>query len=70
MDFDNTIGQGESTQQFFGDLRVMYQWKHNFFIEAHHTYRNVDSSLPDAVRKSNVTEFAIRWNIPARLTEF
>ena len=70
MDFDNRIGQGESTQQFFGDLRVMYQWKHNFFIEAHHTYRNVDSTLPAAVRKSNVTEFAIRWNIPARLTEF
>ena len=36
-----SIGQGESTQQFFGDLQcdVPICGNTTFFIEAHHTYQ-------------------------------
>jgi len=70
MNYGNTIGQGLSTQQLFANLRVSFMWKHNFFIEAHHTFRRVDSEYEPYSLTSNVTEFAIRWNIPPRLSEF
>ncbi len=70
QNYNNKIGQGVSTQQLFADLRVTWMWKHNFFIEAHHTFRNVESAHEPYSLRSNVTELAIRWNIPARLSEF
>ncbi len=70
MNYGNKIGQGVSTQQLFADIRLSYMWKHNFFIEAHHTFRNVESEYDPYSLRSNVTELTVRWNIPARLSEF
>jgi hypothetical protein len=70
MNYGNKIGQGVSTQQLFTDIRLSYMWKHNFFIEAHHTFRRVNSEFDAYSLRSNVTELTVRWNIPPRLSEF
>ncbi|MEM6524263.1 MAG: hypothetical protein AAF693_10740 [Bacteroidota bacterium] len=70
MDFNNEIGQGIGTDLTFADITLSYQWKHNFFIDLKHIYRQLDSEQPDFSRDTNFTSLVIRWNVPQRLNEF
>lgn len=70
MDFGNEIGQGISNDLAFFDLTATYQWKHNFFIDLKHVYRDLSSEVQDASSNTNFTSMSVRWNIPQRLHEF
>lgn len=70
MNFGNETGQGISTDLFFADLTVSWQWKHNFFVDLKHIFRNLQSEIPAMNEKTNYTSMSIRWNIPQRLNEF
>lgn len=69
-DFGNELGQGVNNDLFFADLTVSWQWKHNFFIDLKHVYRQLKSEVPARDQKTNYTSIALRWNIPQRLSEF
>ncbi|MEM9858637.1 MAG: hypothetical protein AAF843_14845 [Bacteroidota bacterium] len=70
MEFGNDIGQGIASDLIFADLTVSYQWKHNFFIDIKHIYRQLESEQADLTRETNFTSLVLRWNIPQRLNEF
>lgn len=69
-DFGNEIGQGIDTDLTFADLTVSYHWKHNFFIDLKHIYRQLDSAQQDLSNDTNFTSVVLRWNVPQRLNEF
>jgi hypothetical protein len=63
-EFGNSIGQGITTDLLMGSLRVSYQLRHNFFLNADVTYRSESN-----VQSENNTIFSIvgfRWNMPQR----
>lgn len=70
MDRGNEIGQGISTDLFFASFMASWQWKHNFFFDLKHVYRQQESEDPLLNQKTNFTSAAIRWNIPQRMNEF
>ncbi|MEM7110123.1 MAG: hypothetical protein AAF519_17985, partial [Bacteroidota bacterium] len=64
------IGQGVGTNLTFADVTLSYQWKHNFFIDLKHIYREQNSEQTDLSRDTNFTSVVLRWNVPQRLNEF
>lgn len=68
--YGNSIGQGVSTRQVYGSLRVSYQLKHNLFLDVGHVFRKVDSDHLPYEATTNYTSATVRWNIPARVSEF
>ena len=70
MEFGNEIGQGVSNQLLFMDFTATYMWKHNFFVDLKHVYRNNANELLVADEETNFTFISVRWNIPQRLHEF
>ena len=70
MDFGNEIGQGVANELLFFDFTATYHWKHNFFIDLKHIYRNNANELFLEDEQTNFTSMSVRWNIPQRLHEF
>lgn len=64
------IGQGVEKKVKMVDVRLNYQWFHNFFIEAEAMYRKQDSEEPSLQLEEHYARFGIRWNIPLRDTFF
>lgn len=69
-DFNNTIGQGGSTDIFYGSFTASWQWKHNLFIDGVLVLRNSESRVAFYNNNTSITSLALRWNIPKRVYEF
>ena len=59
--FGNTIGQGIENTVFQSNLTASYMLKHNFFIDASHTFRHQRIEGSDHQR-SQMLQVGIRWN--------
>ncbi|GAA4000789.1 hypothetical protein GCM10022408_09910 [Hymenobacter fastidiosus] len=71
QDFDNRVGQGNTTNLLHGDLTATYQVHHNLWLDAKQIIRR---QTGDAGALGNGTEafssVSVRWNIAQRLHEF
>ena len=70
QEYGNKIGQGVSTQLFYGDLNISYRLAHNMFIDLRGIYRKLNSEI--AERNSNTTHLSasFRWNIARKIHDF
>ena len=60
--FNNFIGQGVENQVIQSNLTASYMLKHNFFIDASHTFRRRTAQDLDAPVSSHYLQLAFRWN--------
>ena len=60
--FGNFIGQGIENKVVQTNLTASYMLKHNFFVDASHTYRRRTAQDLDAPVASNYLQLAFRWN--------
>lgn len=70
QEYGNRIAQGVTTNQFFGDLTVTWQPKHNLFIDLKQVIRQQNSAVDALDRTMYYTSLALRLNIGKRLHEF
>lgn len=68
-DFGNETGQGVANNLLFMDLTASYQWKHNFFLEVKHVFRDLQNEGVGNA-STHFTSLGVRWNVPQRLHEF
>ncbi len=61
--FGNVIGQGVENRVLMGTLNLSYMLKHNFFLDASHSYRRKTAQDLAAAEISNYTQFSLRMNI-------
>ncbi|WP_297335927.1 hypothetical protein [Algoriphagus sp.] len=59
--FGNVIGQGVENQVYQSNLTASYMLKHNFFLDASHTFRHRQIEGTDSQR-SQLIQLGIRWN--------
>ncbi len=69
QEYDNRVGQGNSTRLLFMDFTLTYQWKHNICIDFKQIYRKETPTLTPT-KTTFFTSLAVRWNIPAKVYEF
>ena len=60
--FDNVIGQGIENKVVQTNLNASYMLKHNFFIDASHTFRRRTAQDLDSPATSQYLQLAFRWN--------
>lgn len=60
--YDNFIGQGVENRVVQSNLTASYMLKHNFFIDASHTFRRRTAQDLDAPLSSHYLQLAFRWN--------
>lgn len=60
--FDNEIGQGIKNQYVQTSLNASYMLKHNFFIDATHTFRRRTAQDLDSPESNQFLQLGIRWN--------
>lgn len=60
--FGNFIGQGVENQVVQTNLTASYMLKHNFFVDASHTFRSRTAQDLDAPVSSHYLQLAFRWN--------
>lgn len=66
----NTIGQGQQTQVFFGDISASWMLRHNLFLDLRHSFRRSISEIPELDNTNKLTSLALRLNIAARTYEY
>lgn len=69
-EFNNTIGQGLSTQIYYLDLTLSYMLKHNFFIDLKGIYRKEKSEIEALSYDNQFLSGGIRWNISQRAMDY
>jgi hypothetical protein len=60
--FGNFIGQGIENEVVQTNLTASYMLKHNFFVDASHTFRRRTAQDLDAPTSSHYLQLAFRWN--------
>jgi hypothetical protein len=60
--FGNYIGQGIENKVIQTNLTASYMLKHNFFVDASHTFRRRTAQDLDAPVSSQYLQLAFRWN--------
>lgn len=60
--FGNFIGQGIENEVIQTNLTASYMLKHNFFVDASHTFRRRTAQDLDAPVSSHYLQLAFRWN--------
>lgn len=60
--FGNYIGQGVENKVVQTNLTASYMLKHNFFVDASHTFRRRTAQDLDAPMSIHYLQLAIRWN--------
>lgn len=60
--FGNFIGQGIENKVVQTNLTASYMLKHNFFVDASHTFRRRTAQDLDAPLSSHYLQLAFRWN--------
>lgn len=60
--YDNYIGQGVENKIIQSNLSASYMLKHNFFVDASHTFRRRTAQDLDAPVSSHYLQVAFRWN--------
>jgi hypothetical protein len=60
--YGNHIGQGIENRVIQSNLTASYMLKHNFFIDASHTFRRRTAQDLDAPVNSQYLQLAFRWN--------
>ncbi|WP_425636084.1 hypothetical protein ACPUEN_11865 [Algoriphagus yeomjeoni] len=60
--FGNVIGQGIENTVVQTNLNASYMLKHNFFIDASHTFRRRTAQDLDSPETSQYLQLAFRWN--------
>ncbi len=60
--FDNYIGQGMENKVIQSNLTASYMLKHNFFVDASHTFRKRTAQDLDEPLSSHYLQMAFRWN--------
>lgn len=60
--FNNVIGQGVENQVIQTNLNASYMLKHNFFIDATHTFRRRTAENLDSPETNQFLQLGIRWN--------
>jgi hypothetical protein len=69
-DYGNTIGQGVDTKQVYASFMASFQFRHNLFFDLGHVLRKSESAYDPYDITTNFTSAGVRWNIPARVSEF
>lgn len=65
-DTGHFIGQGRKTLVSYGDVRLSFMLKHNFFIDFQQIMRKSDSQAERLKYNTSSTSLALRWNLPYR----
>ncbi len=60
--FNNLTGQGIENRVVQANLNASYMLKHNFFLDASHTYRRRTAQDLDSPEASQFFQMGIRWN--------
>jgi len=60
--FGNFIGQGIENQVIQTNLNASYMLRHNFFIDATHTFRRRTAQDSDSPESSQLIQLGLRWN--------
>ena len=60
--FGNFIGQGIENQVIQTNLNASYMLRHNFFIDATHTFRRRTAQNLDIPESSQLIQLGLRWN--------
>ena len=60
--FGNKIGQGIENNVIQTNLNASYMLRHNFFIDASHTFRRRTAQDLDSPETSQYLQLAFRWN--------
>lgn len=60
--FGNFIGQGIENRVIQSNLTASYMLKHNFFVDASHTFRRRTAQDLSAPQSSHYLQLAFRWN--------
>lgn len=60
--FGNFIGQGIENRVVQSNLTASYMLKHNFFVDASHTFRRRTAQDLSAPQSSHYLQLAFRWN--------
>lgn len=60
--FGNEIGQGIENRVIQSNLNASYMLKHNFFIDASHSFRKRTAQDLDSPETTNYLQLAFRWN--------
>ena len=60
--FGNFIGQGVENRVIQSNLTASYMLRHNFFIDASHSFRRRTAQDLSAPESSNFMQLAFRWN--------
>jgi hypothetical protein len=60
--YNNFIGQGVENQVVQSNLNASYMLKHNFFIDATHTFRRRTAEDLDSPEVNQLVQLGIRWN--------
>jgi hypothetical protein len=69
-EYNNKIGQGRATNLLFLRLSASYHLRHNLFLDFEQTIRRSESDLARFTNNAAISQFALRWNIPARNYEW
>ena len=71
QDFDNEVGQGNSSNLQLYDFTASYMLKHNLFVDLRQTIRNLSQEVNTGKKENTTfTQLLLRWNIPHRDHEF
>lgn len=71
QDFDNEVGQGNSSDLQLYDFTASYMLKHNLFVDLRQTIRNLSQEVNTGKKENTTfTQLLLRWNIPHRDHEF
>lgn len=60
--YDNFIGQGVENKVVQSNLNASYMLKHNFFIDATHTFRRRTAENLESPEVNQLVQLGIRWN--------
>jgi hypothetical protein len=60
--FGNFIGQGIENTVVQTNLNASYMLRHNFFVDATHTFRRRTAHDLDSPETSQLLQLGIRWN--------
>jgi hypothetical protein len=60
--FGNFIGQGIENRVVQSNLTASYMFRHNFFVDASHTFRRRTAQDLSTPQSSNYLQLAFRWN--------
>jgi len=60
--FNNLTGQGVKNQYVQTNLNASYMLKHNFFIDATHTFRRTTAEDLDSPKTKQLLQLGVRWN--------